>query len=276
MSGSSAAFGLQMRDGAAAPLVALNASGLLPDTRMMLSVADDPCDPSQAVAVANKLTTERVRLVIGHFCSSSSIPASDIYADAGILQVSPSSANPQLTEPGLQIVFQICGRDDQHGTAAAEYIHRNYPNDKIAVLDDKSTAGEGIADRVEAQLERFGQQVIRESYVAGETDFTALISRMEKDGVRIVYIAGCHTEIACLRASHQKQERSSLSAEGNTLYAYAAVQARTEEMNRAGSLNAARAASALRSPAIEDRDWASPVRYNERQCGSWFSGFPLA
>ncbi|WP_271565649.1 ABC transporter substrate-binding protein [Bradyrhizobium sp. CCBAU 11386] len=90
-----------MRDGAAAAFEALNASGLPPDTRVILSVADDACDAKQAVAVANKLTTERVRLVVGHFCSSSSIPASDIYAEAAILQVSPGSSNPQLTERGL-------------------------------------------------------------------------------------------------------------------------------------------------------------------------------
>ncbi|WP_245448782.1 MULTISPECIES: ABC transporter substrate-binding protein [unclassified Bradyrhizobium] len=87
-----------MRDGAAAALEALNASGLIPDSRVILSVADDAYAPKQAAAVTNKLTTERVRLVVGHFCSSSSIPAS---AEAAILQVSPGSSNPQLTERGL-------------------------------------------------------------------------------------------------------------------------------------------------------------------------------
>lgn len=81
MTGSSAAFGAQMRDGAAAAVEVLNASGQLPDNaKTILSVADDACDPRQAVAVANKLTTERILLVVGHFYSSSSIPASDIYA----------------------------------------------------------------------------------------------------------------------------------------------------------------------------------------------------
>ncbi|MDA9463089.1 branched-chain amino acid ABC transporter substrate-binding protein [Bradyrhizobium sp. CCBAU 53415] len=311
MSGSSAAFGLQMRDGAAAAVEALNASGLLPDTRVILSVADDACDPKQAVAVANKLTTERVRMVIGHFCSSSSIPASDIYAEAGIVQVSPGSTNPQLTERGLQTVFRICGRDDQQGTAAAEYIHRNYPNDRIAVLDDKSTAGKGIADVVEAQLHRFGERVIRQSYVAGEKDFRALVSRMKKDGVRVIYIGGYHTEIGLFvrQASEAGAglivmandplmtsefwaittsagngtlftfmpdpagnanaagvvaglKASNLSAEGYTLYAYAAVQAWAEAVNRSGSLNAARVASALRSRAIDTV--IGPVRFDTK------------
>ncbi|WP_283811949.1 branched-chain amino acid ABC transporter substrate-binding protein [Bradyrhizobium nanningense] len=196
MTGSSAAFGAQMRDGAAAAVEVLNVSGLLPDNaKVVLSVADDACDPRQAVAVANKLTTERVLLVVGYFCSSSSIPASDIYAEAGIVQVSPGSSTPQLTDRGLETVFRICGRDDQQGTVAAEYIHMNYPNENIAVLDDKSTAGKRIADVVEARLHRFGRQVTRQSYVAGEKDFRALVSRMKKDRVRVAYIGGYHTEI---------------------------------------------------------------------------------
>ncbi|SFN83845.1 amino acid/amide ABC transporter substrate-binding protein, HAAT family [Bradyrhizobium sp. Rc3b] len=296
MSGSSAAFGAQMRNGTAAAVEALNAAGLLLDTKVILSVADDACDPKQAVAVANKLTTERVRLVVGHFCSSSSIPASEIYSEAGIIQVSPGSSNPQLTERGLKTVFRICGRDDQQGIVAAEYIHRNYPNDKIAVLDDKSTAGKGIADVVAAQLQGFGEHVIRQSYVAGEKDYRALVSRMKKDRVRVAYIGGYHTEIGLFvrQASEAgaglivmandplmtsefwaitgsagngtlftfmpdparnanasgvvaELKASNLSAEGYTLYAYAAVQAWAEAVKRAGSFNAVRVAGALRS-----------------------------
>ncbi|SFQ05877.1 branched-chain amino acid transport system substrate-binding protein [Bradyrhizobium sp. Ghvi] len=311
MSGSSAAFGAQVRDGTAAAVEALNASGLLLDTKVILSVADDACDPKQAVAVANKLTTERVRLVVGHFCSSSSIPASEIYAEAGIIQVSPGSSNPQLTERGLKTVFRICGRDDQQGIAAAEYLHRNFPNQKIAVLDDKSTAGKGIADVVEAQLRTFGEQVIRQSYVAGEKDYRALVSRMKKDRVRVAYIGGYHTEIGLFvrQASEARAElmvmandplmtsefwaitgsagngtlftfmpdpsrnsnaagvvaglkASNQSAEGYTLYAYAAVQAWAEAVNRAGSFNAARVASALRSRPIDTV--IGPVRFDAK------------
>ncbi|MDA9523361.1 ABC transporter [Bradyrhizobium sp. CCBAU 11434] len=311
MSGSSAAFGAQMRDGAAAAVEALNASGLLVNTKVILTVADDACDPKQAVAVANKLTTERIRLVVGHFCSSSSIPASEIYAEAGIIQVSPGSSNPQLTERGLETVFRICGRDDQQGIVAAKYIHRNYPNDKIAVLDDKSTAGKGIADVVDAQLRKFGEQVIRRSYVAGEKDYRALVSRMKKDRVRVAYIGGYHTEIGLFvrQASEARAglivmandplmtsefwaitgsagngtlftfmpdparnadaagvvaelKASNLTAEGYTLYAYAAVQAWAEAVNRTGSFNAVRVASALRSRPTDTV--IGPVRFDRK------------
>ncbi|MDA9431833.1 ABC transporter [Bradyrhizobium sp. CCBAU 51627] len=320
MTGSSAAFGAQMRDGAAAAVEVLNVSGLLPDNaKVVLSVADDACDPRQAVAVANKLTTERVLLVVGHFCSSSSIPASDIYAEAGIVQVSPGSSTPQLTDRGLETVFRICGRDDQQGTVAAEYIHMNYPNENIAVLDDKSTAGKGIADVVEARLHRFGRQVTRQSYVAGEKDFRALVSRMKKDRVRVAYIGGYHTEIGLFlrQASEAKADfrvmandplmtsefwaitgstgndtlftfmpdpagnanaagavaglkASSRSAEGYTLYAYAAVQAWAEAVYRSGSFDPARVASALRSRPIDTV--VGPVRFDKKGDNS-ASGF---
>ncbi|MFB9263052.1 branched-chain amino acid ABC transporter substrate-binding protein [Bradyrhizobium erythrophlei] len=198
MSGSSAAFGTQMRDGAAAAVDRLNASGLFPNTRVILSVADDACDPKQAVAVANRLTIDRVRLVVGHFCSSSSIPASDVYAEGGVIQISPGSTNPQLTERGLNTVFRICGRDDQQGVVAAEYILRHYPNRTVAVLDDKSTAGKGVADVVEARLQDSGVDVMRQSYVAGEKDYTALVSRLKKSGIQVAYIGGYHTEIGLI------------------------------------------------------------------------------
>ncbi|MCC8942546.1 branched-chain amino acid ABC transporter substrate-binding protein [Bradyrhizobium sp. Arg62] len=311
MSGSNAAFGAQMRDGAAAAVEALNASGLLPDTKVIFSVADDACDPKQAVAVANKLTIDRVRLVVGHYCSSSSIPASDIYAEAGIVQMSPGSTNPQLTDRGLATVFRICGRDGQQGTVAAVYIHRNYHNDKIAVLDDKSTAGKGIADVVEAQLQRHGENVIRQSYAAGEKDYAALISRMKKDGVRVAYIGGYHTEIGLIvrQASEAgagftvmasdplmtsefwaitssagngtlftfmpdpaknanavgvvaNLKASNVSAEGYTLYAYAAVQAWAEAVKRSGSFDAARVATALRSRPVDPV--VGPVRFDTK------------
>ncbi|WFU14515.1 branched-chain amino acid ABC transporter substrate-binding protein [Bradyrhizobium sp. CB3481] len=298
--GSTAAIGAQMREGAAAAVDALNASGLLGDTKVILTVADDACGPKQAVAAANRLTADRARLVVGHFCSSSSIPASDVYAEGQVVQISPGSTNPQLTERGLKTVFRICGRDDQQGVVAAEYILRHYPNNKIAVLDDKSTAGKGISDVVESRLQQAGQNVFRQSYVAGEKDYTALVSRMKRDGIQIAYIGGYYTEIGLIvrqapeagagltimandplmthefwaitsRAGNgtlftfmpdasktpqaadavAKLKASNLSAEGYTLYAYAAVQAWADAVKRAGSFNPSRVAAALRSQPIE-------------------------
>ncbi|WP_445219930.1 branched-chain amino acid ABC transporter substrate-binding protein [Bradyrhizobium sp. Pa8] len=301
MTGSNAAVGAQMRYGAGTAVNDLNSSGLIRDTKIRLSVADDACDQKQAVAVANRLAGDQVRLIVGHYCSSSSIPASDVYAEAGIIQISPGSTNPQLTERGLKTVFRICGRDDQQGVVAANYILRHYPKSKIAILDDKSTAGKGISDIVASRLQDAGlQNIMRQSYIAGGKDYTALVSRMKREGIEIAYIGGYHAEIGLIvRQAADAQARltvmandplmtgefraiassaangtlftfmqdptknaqaadvvarlktSNLSAEGYTLYAYAAVQVWAEAVKRAGSFNAVRVAKELRSQEVE-------------------------
>ncbi|WOH75688.1 branched-chain amino acid ABC transporter substrate-binding protein [Bradyrhizobium sp. NDS-1] len=198
MTGSTASLGAQIRDGAAAAVDSINESGLLPDTKLILRIVDDACDPKQAVAVANRLITDGIKLVVGHICSSSSIPASDISAEAEVLQISPGSTNPRLTEHGLITLFRICGRDDQQGRVAADYIVRHHQGAKLAVLDDKSTAGKGIADIVESRLRAAGAYTVRQRYVAGEKDYTALVSRLKREGIQIVYIGGYYNEIGLI------------------------------------------------------------------------------
>ncbi|MGY2804025.1 branched-chain amino acid ABC transporter substrate-binding protein [Bradyrhizobium sp. USDA 4506] len=191
--GRGAAFGGQMRDGAAAAVEVLNVSGLLPDTRLISTVVDDACDPNHAIAVTNQLTKERVRLPVGHFCSSSSIPVYDDVAD--IVQVLPGSTNPQLTDRGLEAWFRICGCGDKQCFVAAKYIHGSQHNHTIAVLDNKSAAGNDIADAVAAQLQRSGEYIIRQRYVAGEKNYATRISRLKMDGARLAYIGGYLTEV---------------------------------------------------------------------------------
>lgn len=301
MTGSNAAVGEQMRYGVSAAVDDLNSSGVLLDTKIKLIVADDACDPKQAVAVANRLVADQVRLVVGHYCSSSSIPASDVYAEAATIQISPGSTNPQLTERGLKTVFRICGRDDQQGVVAADYILRHYSKSKIAILDDKSTAGKGIADIVASRLHDAGlQDLMRQSYMAGEKDYSAVVSRLKREGIQIAYIGGYHTEIGLIvRQAADAQagltvmandplmtgefwaiansaangtlftfmpdatkrpdaadvvarlKASNRSAEGYTLYAYAAVQAWADAAKRAGSFNALRVAKALRAHEVD-------------------------
>lgn len=301
MTGSNAALGAQMRDGAAAAVDDLNASGLLPGTKVVLSIADDACDPKQAVVVANRLASDQVKLVVGHFCSSSSIPASNVYDEAQLVQISPGSTNPALTERGIKSVFRICGRDDQQGVVAAEYIRRHFPNTKIAVLDDKSTAGKGIADVVSNHLRELGMSdVKRQSYVAGEKDYTALVSRMKADGIKLAYIGGYYNEVGLIvrQASDAgagmtvmandplmthdfsmiagkagngtlftfmpdpaknadaasvvaRLKASNRSAEGYSLYAYAAVQAWAQAAKRAGTFDSLKVAATLHSQPID-------------------------
>ena len=107
-----------MERGAIAAVADINAAGGVNGEQINLLRGDDRCDPKEAVAVANKMVNEGVVFVAGHFCSSTSIPASEVYWDNDVLQISPASTNPTLTENGYANVFRTCGRDDQQGEVA--------------------------------------------------------------------------------------------------------------------------------------------------------------
>ena len=116
LTGAYASFGEQMKAGAVLAVEDINKAGGVLGQKLKLTAADDACDPKQAVAVANKLAGDKTIFVAGHFCSGSSIPASAVYAEEGILQISPASTNPKFTDerPG-NMIYRVCGRDDQHG-----------------------------------------------------------------------------------------------------------------------------------------------------------------
>ncbi|GBD43066.1 Leu/Ile/Val-binding protein [bacterium HR40] len=195
MTGQYAAFGEQMRRGAEAAVRDINAAGGVLGQKLVLEIGDDACDPKQAVAVANQLVNKKVVFVAGHFCSSSSIPASDVYAEEGVLQISPASTNPQLTERGLANVFRVCGRDDQQGAYAAKYVIDKGIGKKIAVIHDKSAYGKGLADEFVKGLAAAGvKPVMYEAITQGDKDFSALITKMKDMGVDLVYLGGYHTE----------------------------------------------------------------------------------
>ncbi len=195
MTGSNAAFGTQLKTGADQAVADLNAKGGVLGKPVDEIVLDDACDPKQAVTVANQMVADGVVMVDGHFCSASSIPASKVYADNGVVQISPASTNPQYTDDGSPFTFRTCGRDDQQGKVAAEYIDKHFKGAKIAVLDDNSTYGKGIADQVRMNLKKLGvPDAYDTSYTAGDKDYSALISRLKQAGITLVYIGGYYSD----------------------------------------------------------------------------------
>jgi branched-chain amino acid transport system substrate-binding protein len=203
MTGSYAIFGDQMKKGAEFMVKELNAKGGVLGQKVQLTVGDDACDPKQAVAIANKAATERVAAVIGHYCSGSSIPASDVYHENGILQISPASTNPKLTDDaaqkGWKNVFRTCGRDDFQGVTAGTYIAGKYKGKKIAILHDKSAYGKGLADATRAELAKRGvKEALYEAYNPGEKDYSAVVSRLKSLGADLVYVGGYHTEVGLM------------------------------------------------------------------------------
>ena len=195
MSGSNASFGVQLYEGAVQAVADLNARGGVLGERVDLIKGDDACDPRQAVSVANDMQSQGAVFVDGHYCSASSIPASKVYTDAGIIEISPASTNPAYTDNGAWNIFRVCGRDDQQGRVAGDYIAKHFADRKIAILSDNSAYGKGIADQTRKFMNAAGkQETLYLTYVPGDSDYSALVSRLKEAGITVAYLGGYHPE----------------------------------------------------------------------------------
>jgi branched-chain amino acid transport system substrate-binding protein len=163
MTGAYAWFGEQYQRGAGLAVADLNANGGVLGQGLELIVGDDFCDPDQAVALARKLVSDGVALVAGHWCSHSAIPASKIYEEAGILMIAPGAISAKLTDEGGPNVFRVCGRDDRQGTRVADYLAHHRTGRKIAILNDGTTFGTGLADGIQRRLHERGLRVAMEA-----------------------------------------------------------------------------------------------------------------
>ena len=207
MTGGLAAFGAQLKAGSEMAVADINAAGGLLGQQIVLEIGDDACDPKQAVSVAEQLAAKNVVFVAGHFCSGSSIPASAVYADANIIQISPASTNPVFTDerPGPG-VFRVCGRDDQQGMIAGAYMAEHFKDKKIAIVDDKSAYGKGLADETRKYLNQAGvTEVMNESFNAGEQDYNALVSKLKAEGIEVLYVGGYHPEAGLIKRQMVEQ-----------------------------------------------------------------------
>jgi len=188
MTGQYVWTGEEQLQGAEMAVADINAKGGVLGQEVRLIIGDDACDPEQAVALANKLVNDGVVFVSGHNCSGSSIPASAVYEKAGILMISPASTNPKLTDEGGDNVFRVCGRDDQQGIVAGDYLADAWGDKKIAILHDGSTYGKGLADETRKQLNKRGvRETMYEAYVPSEVDYSPLVSKMQEAGIRCAF-----------------------------------------------------------------------------------------
>ncbi len=206
VTGPNAAFGAQLQKGAEQAVADLNEAGGMNGEKIVLSIGDDVSDPKQGISVANKFVADGVKFVDGHFNSGVTIPASEVYAENGLLMVTPAATNPTVTERGMWNVFRICGRDDQQGGIAGKYIAENFPDAKVAVIHDKTPYGQGLADETKKALEAAGHpEVMYEGVNVGDKDFSALIAKMKEAGVTMIYWGGLHTEAGLIiRQAHDQ------------------------------------------------------------------------
>jgi branched-chain amino acid transport system substrate-binding protein len=206
MTGKLTWIGEQMQRGAEMAVADINAAGGVLGRQVQLITADDFCDPKQAVAAAQKLVGDGVVFVVGHYCSGASIPASEVYEAAQVLQISPGSTNPMLTEQGRANVFRVIGRDDVQGIVAGNYLADHWGDKGIAIVHDDTTYGRGLADETKKQLDKRGvTEAIYQAYAPGKNDYSAEIARLQEADIAVLYVGGYHTEVALMaRAARER------------------------------------------------------------------------
>ena len=184
----------------------INAKGGVDGKMLEAKEYDDACDPKQAVAVANKVVNDGVKYVIGHLCSSSTQPASDIYEDEGVIMITPAATSPEITSRGYKLIFRTIGLDSAQGPAAGNYIADHVKPKVVAVLHDKQQYGEGIATAVKQTLEGKGTKVaVFEGLNAGDKDFSSIIQKLKQANVDFVYYGGYHPELGLILRQAQEK-----------------------------------------------------------------------
>lgn len=219
ITGQYASFGAQMKNGGELAVEDINAAGGVLGKNLDLEFGDDACDPKQAVAVANQMTGNNVALVAGHYCSGSSIPASKVYAEANIVQISPASTNPAFTDNRAgPNIYRVCGRDDQQGGVAGKYIASHFSDKKVAFVHDKTAYGKGLADETKKAMNEAGkQEAMYEAITAGEKDYSALVSKLKQANIDLVYFGGYHTEAGLIIRQMRDQGMNTILMGGDAL-----------------------------------------------------------
>ncbi len=209
MTGPVAQYGDMQFSGARMAIERINAAGGVMGEQLVGVEVDDVCDPKQAVTVANRLVNEGVQYVVGHLCSSSTQPASDIYEDEGILMITPASTSPEITQRGYELLFRTIGLDSMQGPVAGNYIVSQNPN-RVAVIHDKQQYGEGIATAVRDTLRDAGVEVAMfEGITAGDKDFSSLVTKIKQANVDFVYYGGYHPELGLILRQARQADVSS-------------------------------------------------------------------
>jgi branched-chain amino acid transport system substrate-binding protein len=219
VTGQYASFGAQLKNGGEVAVADINEAGGVLGKKLGLSVGDDACDPKQAVAVANQITGSGVALVAGHYCSGSSIPASKVYAESDVVQISPASTNPALTDDRAgPNIYRVCGRDDQQGGVAGKYLAEHFGDKNIAIIHDKTAYGKGLADETKKALNAAGkQEAMYEAITAGEKDYSALVSKLKQASIDVLFLGGYHTEAGLIVRQLRDQGMTTILMGGDAL-----------------------------------------------------------
>ncbi|SIT31341.1 branched-chain amino acid ABC transporter substrate-binding protein [Achromobacter sp. MFA1 R4] len=200
-------YGDMVREGVDTAVERINAAGGVNGKKLETVVIDDGCEPKQGPVAANRVVNSKIGFVVGHVCSGATIAAADIYNNEGVVMITPSATSPALTDgKNYEFIFRTIGRDDQQGPAAAKFILEKIKPKKVAVLHDKQSYGQGIATAVKNDLEKGGVTVaVFEGINAGDSDYSAVITKLKSQGVDFVYYGGYHPEMGLLLRQSAEQ-----------------------------------------------------------------------
>jgi len=193
-SGQIAHLGKDNEYGARMAIEELNAKGVMiggKKAKFELLAEDDGADPKQGTAAAQKLVDSKANGVVGHLNSGTSIPASKIYSDAGIPQISPSATNPKYTRQGLKTTFRVLSDDVHLGGTLGKYTVKELKGKNIAVIDDRTAYGQGVADEFEKGVKAAGGKVVGREFTNDKaTDFTAILTSLKAKSPDVVFFGG--------------------------------------------------------------------------------------
>ena len=194
LTGPQAHIGIDIKNGVQLAIEDLNAKGLEiggKKVKFELVAEDDEANPTKATTVAQKLVDSKVVAVVGHFNSGASIPASKVYSDAGIPQISPASTNPKYTQQGFKTTFRVVAHDDQQGPTLAKFATGKLNAKNIAVIDDSTAYGQGLADAFAATVKAAGANVVaREHTTDKDTDFRAILTSIKGRNPDLIMFGG--------------------------------------------------------------------------------------
>ncbi len=191
LTGPYAADGNDIANGVRTAIEVVKAEGGIPGfDDITLSAQDTACDPRQAVAAANKLINEEVAAVIGAYCSSATLPASETLDEEDIIMLTPGSTNEKVTERGLKNIFRTCGRDDDQSKAALRFMKEYLKAKTIYLVDDKTAYSQGLADNVEKGCPAAGIKVLGHEHVnQGDKDFSAVLTKVKAAKPDVFYVS---------------------------------------------------------------------------------------
>ncbi|WP_461210119.1 branched-chain amino acid ABC transporter substrate-binding protein [Desulfocurvus sp. DL9XJH121] len=202
LTGPYAADGNDIANGVRAAIAVVQDEGGVPGfDKIELFPQDTACDPRQAVAAANKLINEKVSFVVGAYCSSATIPASETLDEESIPMLTPASTNEKVTERGLEHMYRVCGRDDDQSTVAMAFMTGYLKAKSIYIIDDKTTYSQGMADNVEKKSAPAGLQVLGHDHVnQGDKEFSAVLTKVKQANPDVFYMSLQNSSTGALMA----------------------------------------------------------------------------